>query len=53
MKRFYFVYVCSIILVIIFSYGCWRIGRIINYNLSYKDMVIKTIQENVKQEALK
>lgn len=36
-----------------FSYGIWRIGRAINYRLSYESMVRETVREMVKREALR
>ena len=53
MTKVYFYYITAIIFSIIIGYFGWRIGRVINYNLSYKSMVIQTIKENVKPEYLK
>lgn len=47
------LYILTFIFVISVSYGCWQLGRVINYKLSYKDMVIETIREQVKAECLK
>ena len=41
------------ILMITIIFFIWKIGRVINYNASYKDMVEKTVVEMVKPEALK
>lgn len=55
MKRI--LHVSIIIVVIVFmisvSIACWQIGRVINYELSYKDMVVETVKEIVKNECLK
>ena len=33
-------------------WGVWEVGRRINYNFSYNDMVLDTIKDNVKSECL-
>lgn len=43
----------AIIVVLVVVYGMWTIGRVINYSLSYEDMVQETICEMVKPEHLK
>lgn len=49
-----FLSVIGIIVLILFiSYFVWQIKRKINYNFSYKDMVVETIKETVKSECLK
>lgn len=55
MKRIFHVVVIIIVIVfmIAVSIACWQIGRAINYQLSYKDMVIETIKEKVKDECIK
>jgi len=46
-------YFIGIVLLIGIIYSIWDIGRIINYKLSYKNMVRETIKEMVKKESLK
>lgn len=43
----------SISLIIAFIYYSNKGGKAVSYNLFYEDMVKKTIEETVKQEALK
>jgi len=42
-----------IVLVILSTPFLWMIGKKINYNLSYKSMVEKTVADMVKKESLK
>ena len=55
MKRIFHeaIIITVIVFMIAVSIACWQIGRAINYQLSYKDMVIETIKETVKEECLK
>ena len=46
------LYVLVIVLVLMFSFGCWLLARRIHYNLAYKSMVQETIREMVKPDAL-
>jgi len=46
------IIIMIIILLACVSYGCWAIGRKINYELSYKSMVEQTIEQMVKTECL-
>ena len=34
------------------SYGMWRVGRKISYVFAYEDLVIETINEQVKTECV-
>jgi len=55
MKMFGYVmgYILVGILALSFMYGVWQLGRIWNYNLSYKSMVEQTVRDMVKDESLK
>ena len=55
MKMFGYVmgYILVGILALSFMYGVWQLGRIWNYNLSYKSMVEQTVRDMVKEKALK
>jgi hypothetical protein len=44
--------IATIIFVCVVSYAAWQLGRIINYKMSYKDMVVETIKETVKENCL-
>ena len=50
-------FVATITVAVIFlcavSYALWNVGKRVNYHFQYKDMVIETVKENVKQECLK
>ena len=48
-----FIYIIGIIIAIVIAIGFWQIGRKINYNLSYEDMVKQTVREMVKEDNLK
>jgi len=39
-------------IIAIFGYFMWNVARSINYNLSYKSMVVETIKEHVKEGCL-
>jgi len=43
----------AMILIIIASLVGWYYGRMLNYRLSYQDMVKETILEMVKEECIK
>jgi len=34
-------------------YGGWKVGRVLNYNLNYKEMVRETVRDMVKESSLK
>ena len=53
MTKFYITMFLGFILACTLFYFSWSIGRYVNYNLSYKDMVVETIKEQVKAECLK
>jgi hypothetical protein len=55
MKTFFTILAVIVSLTVfgLLSYGCWTVKKSVNYNLQYKDMVEKTIQEKVKSECLK
>lgn len=40
-------------LAVMFAYASWRVGRYVNYNLSYKSMVQDTVRDMVKPESLR
>ena len=42
-----------VVIVILIGFLGWNVKRQINYNLSYKSMVEKTVRDMVKPEALK
>jgi len=46
------IYIAGIIICVVIGYYSWQVGREINYNWSYKDMVQETICETVKHEHL-
>ena len=48
-----FYYLGLMVLIIIISVLVWRVGRVWNYNLSYKSMVEKTVIKLVKDDCLK
>lgn len=43
----------AVVVVICISFGIWVFVRNLNYQLSYKSMVEKTVKELVKPECLK
>ena len=45
-------YLVGLIIVAAISVATWQVGRLWNYNLSYKSMVQKTVIEMVKEECL-
>lgn len=45
--------ILALSLVVGIMYGGWIIQRKINYTISYKSMVEKTVRDMVKEEALK
>jgi len=47
------LYLVAFVLFMIIIYGAWNLARIINYSLTYEDMVKETICEMVKTENLK
>lgn len=45
--------IVAVALSVALAYGCWRVGRYVNYSLQYEDMVRATVREMVKPEALR
>lgn len=44
--------VAALAITIFMIWGCYWVVKSVSYNLFYEDMVIQTIQEQVKKEAL-
>jgi hypothetical protein len=45
--------VAAIVLVVGVVYGVWAVSTLIKYKMSYQDLVVETIREQVKPECLK